>query len=68
MNNPLARAEKLVQDVLDLQNQLIQELLAEGKHPDDWVLVDNMNELLSGKTDKYVCKAKFLLKQDRDLG
>lgn len=61
----LAKAQELADNILSKQRELAQEMLELGMHPDDWVMVDNLEDVLDQKTNTYICRAQFLLKQDR---
>lgn len=62
-------AKNILNEMIEQQKELVRKMILAGKHPDDWVIVDNydevVNQIKNGETPVYKCEAKFLLKKDR---
>jgi DNA polymerase III delta prime subunit len=52
-----AMAEQHKKDILEARENLVKDMIREGYNPDDWVIVDNLQDIREGKTYEYTCWA-----------
>jgi hypothetical protein len=54
-----AMAEQHKKDILEARESLVKDMIREGYNPNDWVIMDNLQDIREGKTYEYTCWASL---------